>query len=187
MYYIACGNCWLWGKIHAILCTPCGCLCTQFIANLYTARYVKRVLERVQCGEAKVYALSTPYYKWRLTNGVGHTVKYSPDIIQQYANELDDRARQFDKKVERMTTIYLVLGALAGFAIAASQTSNFAHMLIAVGLGGFICGVIAECRAIKLRKEAFRIRLQAQTALCQLQIEKNTKNLNTNVPGREGS
>ena len=86
-----------------------------------------------------------------------------------------------------MTTIYLVLGALAGFAIAASQTSNFVYVLVAVGLGGFIGGAIAESRAIKLRVQAFQIRLQAQTALCQLQIEKNTRNLNTKVLGREGS
>jgi hypothetical protein len=119
--------------------------------------------------------------------GLEHTAKYSPDIIQQYADELDDQARQFDKKVERMMTMYLVLGALAGFAIAASQTSNFVYVLVAVGLCGFIGGVIAEGRAIKLRVQAFRIRLQAQTALCQLQIEKNTRNLNTNVLGREGS
>ncbi|MEA1944250.1 MAG: hypothetical protein U9N07_02760 [Euryarchaeota archaeon] len=117
--------------------------------------------------------------------GLEHTAKYDSDVIQKYADELEDRAHQLDQKAERMMTVYVILGVLIGFGIAASQTTNFVHVLATVGFGGFIGGAIADGRVMKLRIQAFQIRLQAQTALCQLQIEKNTRNWNIDVVKRD--
>ena len=108
--------------------------------------------------------------------GLEHTAKYNPGIIQNYADGLEDQARQLDQKAERMMTIYVVLGVLIGFGIAASQTTNFMYVLAAVGFGGFIGGAIAAGLVTKLRIQAVQIRFQATIVLCLLQIEKNTRN-----------
>ena len=113
--------------------------------------------------------------------GLEHTAKYNPAIIQKYADELEDRAHQLDQKAERTMTIYVVLGVLVGFGIAASQTTNLMYVLAAVGFGGFIGGAIAAGHVTKLRKQAFDFRFQAMVVLCQLQIEKNTRNWNSGV------
>jgi hypothetical protein len=98
---------------------------------------------------------------------------------------LEDQARQLDQKAERTMTIYVVLGVLIGFGIAASQTTNFMYVLAAVGFGGFIGGAIAYGRVTKLRIQAFQIRFQAMIVLGLLQIEKNTRNWNTDVMRRD--
>jgi len=94
--------------------------------------------------------------------------EYDPQIIQKFADRLYGRART----VIVMTTILLVLiGGSAGLVInipfGGDEPSIIGASVGAVLLGavGFVLG----------REGAFRLKLQAQTALCQMKIEENTR------------
>jgi glucose uptake protein GlcU len=95
---------------------------------------------------------------------------YDPVIIQQFADALYKKASSI---VAVCTIRGLLLGAIiAALAIFAIPQSNPAISLILWPVGplfGALCGWrIGQARA-------FGFRLEAQKALCQLQIEKNTR------------
>jgi hypothetical protein len=97
------------------------------------------------------------------------TVKYDASIINTYARQLYDRAFVV------IATHIVVAAAIAATAVfvaqtftnAGPQTSDVLLFAAGAGLLGFLIG----------RQRAFWLRLQAQTALCQAQIEANTRNL----------
>ncbi len=92
-------------------------------------------------------------------------VEYDPKIIRQFATRLYAQARaQF--------AIWTVLGVLAGLIaggawLQADSERFYAGVLLFLLLGG-VGWAIGSARA-------FSLKLQAQSALCQVQIEENTR------------
>ena len=95
-------------------------------------------------------------------------VNYDSKVIQEFAGRLY-------KKANSIITVYTLFGLLLGsvpvfFLMSESgidtTTAAIIAGIVAVlgGLMGFAIG----------RERAFRMKLQAQTALCQLKIEQNT-------------
>lgn len=90
-------------------------------------------------------------------------VSYDPQVIQKFAESLYSRAKT-------IVIFYAIVGVIAGFAGGASITKSgdnvFTIALAALGLIlGFMIG----------QQKAFALKLMAQEALCQVEIEKNTR------------
>ena len=85
---------------------------------------------------------------------------YDPEIVRRYANRLYRQARSI---IFWYTLIGLGAGALTGLYPPVARYSRLFAIL--GGVWGFAVG---EARA-------FRCKLRAQEALCQLQIELNTR------------
>ncbi len=94
----------------------------------------------------------------------GAATKYDPSIIENAADRLYESGRA-------AMALYAVIGAVVGGVIgrvAAPRNFDTEAMLgvgVVVGLIGFAIG----------RDKAIALMVQAQTALCQVQIEKNTR------------
>ena len=92
-------------------------------------------------------------------------MKYDSEIIEAFAQDLYSRANW-------VVFTHSILGTVFGGAIG---TFGVAAMGGGPGLGGLIGAVIGFVIGNSLgRTRAFQYRLQAQTALCQVQIERNT-------------
>lgn len=88
-------------------------------------------------------------------------VSYDPKIIKAFAKQLYDKA----STVAAAYTLFgIVLGGAAG-KLALGDTT----MYILAAVGGFIGSLIGS-------HKSFLLKLQAQTALCQVQIEENIRN-----------
>lgn len=93
---------------------------------------------------------------------------YDPEIIKQYADLLYQKA----ERVILGPTIALgLMGLGMGLILRAIGAGSGMLALFLAGGGGFAGWQISQA-------QAFQLRLQAQQALCQLQIEINTR------PGR---
>lgn len=86
---------------------------------------------------------------------------YDPSVIQEFADKLYARANS-------IVASYTVLGALLGGAGGFAATQEVALSVAGVCFGGLL-GFMAG------REKAAALKLQAQTALCQIQIEENTR------------
>ena len=105
-------------------------------------------------------------------------LKYDPEIIQMEAEYLyacADYIERFKKLVGTAAGagVGLVLGAGVGLVLGA----GFGPLVGAGGLVGLLAG---GWRGARLGKrlaagQAFELKLQAQTALCQVKIEQNTR------------
>ncbi len=89
------------------------------------------------------------------------TTRFDPTVIQQFADRLYSQART-------LVVLYSVLGVLVGSIGAYAITRSERLAMIAGGLLGLLGFAIGQART-------FSLRLQAQTALCQVQIEANTR------------
>ena len=92
------------------------------------------------------------------------TTKYDPAVIQKFADKLYAQARSI---VITCTVIGIIAGGVAGrFLFGYSERTTYMIVgAVIVGLLGFAVG----------QARAFALRLQAQTALCQVRIEENTR------------
>lgn len=93
-------------------------------------------------------------------------VTYDPAVIQEFASRLYRRANSI---VATYTFLGLLTGASIGTvvgAIAGGESSGMIALIGSlVGAGiGFALG----------QERAFKLKLEAQVALCQVQIEKNS-------------
>jgi hypothetical protein len=97
------------------------------------------------------------------------SIEYDAAIIHQFAGHLYAQARAI---IVRYTILGVMTGALAagigGAALARDEAAGAAGGLLGALIGGAL-GLSAG------RDRAFALKLQAQTALCQLQIEANTR------------
>jgi len=96
------------------------------------------------------------------------SVKYDADIIVAFA------ARLY-KQASSIVAAYKVLGALLGLlggGAAAALVRQENSMVMLAAVGALIAGAVGYIRG---QERAFTLRLNAQTALCQVQIEQNTR------------
>lgn len=87
------------------------------------------------------------------------TITYDPAVIQEFATRLYDKASSI---IATYTVAGLVIGALV-----CVSSHDFTVVIIGAVIGalfGFLIG----------KERAFKLKLEAQVALCQVQIEKNT-------------
>lgn len=98
-------------------------------------------------------------------------VQYDEKIIETFAEEL---YREAASLVRNSTLKWSFLGFMAGGigGAAAGNWENSTNALIAAVFVGAICGAIGYSLA---KRRVFILKLQAQTALCQAQIERNTR------------
>ncbi|MBZ4418885.1 hypothetical protein [Myxococcus sp. RHSTA-1-4] len=94
------------------------------------------------------------------------TVRYDANIIREHAAALYSRAARI---VFMTGFIGCVFGAIAGGALGASSGGSRGVFMLLGALFGTLVGVTIG------RGRAFVLQLQAQTALCQVAIEANTR------------
>lgn len=87
---------------------------------------------------------------------------YDPRIIEEFARRLLRRAKSV---VVSYTFIGVLVGVSAALGVAPGSDNA---ILIGVLLGGVVGFAIGT-------EKAFQYRLTAQTALCQVMVEKNTR------------
>lgn len=87
---------------------------------------------------------------------------YDSKIIVEFANRLYSKANTI---IVIYTILGIILGAIAGSAASSGSAA-------AMAIGALILGAIGYSLG---SERAFQLKLQAQTALCQVQIEKNTR------------
>ena len=90
---------------------------------------------------------------------------YDPALLRTLANKLDAQART-------AVLVGVIAGAVTGglFGFAASLIFMLSHSLLLPGaVLGAILGIFAG------RRKAQALKLQAQMALCQIQLEENTR------------
>ena len=88
-------------------------------------------------------------------------MQYDPGVIEQFAEDLYAKARNV---LITNVCIGYVLGALPGWFFSHSP-----YIGLLIGLGGAWLGYLRG------QANGFVLKLQAQTALCQVQIERNTR------------
>ena len=95
--------------------------------------------------------------------------KYDTSIIQQYADKLYSEANFV---IFIWTTVGIIGGALAGGIGGAYFKYN-------IGISAVIAAIIFGAIGFAIgRGSSFSLKLQAQTALCQMKIEENTRKAN---------
>lgn len=95
-------------------------------------------------------------------------VQYDPQIIQQFAERLYKRARGI---VGTFVVLGAIIGAIIGKIVSGVLGGVDGDWIIML-LAAVFLGVIGYSLGMQA---AFRIKLEAQTALCQVRIEENTK------------
>ncbi len=91
-------------------------------------------------------------------------VEYDPGIIKKFAGNLYTQANII------LLTYTIAVGVLGAGIIYGIEI--YTHMKIGVWLGMILGALIGYAIAVE---KAFKLKLQAQTALCQLKIEENTR------------
>ncbi|WP_394790347.1 hypothetical protein [Rhodoferax sp.] len=94
------------------------------------------------------------------------SVEYDPAIINKFAGNLYARAGRI---VAAFVFIGLVVGVIGGASLSAYMGIDRGS---ATGLGAIVGGLFGYSIGSGI---AFKLRLQAQIALCQVAIEKNTR------------
>jgi hypothetical protein len=86
--------------------------------------------------------------------------RYESSLIYQFADRLYGRA---SSTIVAYTALFALIGFSAGLIYAGATVGLIAAVLL--GAIGYVFG----------SEKAFQLKLQAQTALCQVQIEENTR------------
>lgn len=92
-------------------------------------------------------------------------IKYDASIIQQFADRLYKKANSI---VANFTVIGILFGLGIGFGFDKAYGLGNVGLVAGVVLGAVIGYAMGQERA-------FALKLQAQVALCQVQIEQNTR------------
>jgi hypothetical protein len=93
---------------------------------------------------------------------------YDPEILQQFADDLYNRAKWI---VITTALTYAVVGFIAGAGVSSmlkASDLSLVYTLVATAIAG-----ASGARAGQVK--AFTLKLEAQTALCQRQVELNTR------------
>ncbi|WP_157837007.1 hypothetical protein [Geminisphaera colitermitum] len=94
-------------------------------------------------------------------------IDYNPDVIQSFANKLYTQAKQLFLSYALGG---ILVGLLGGYFLG-RVTSPGNELLIAMVCAILLCFISLS----SARAKAFALKLQAQQALCQIAIEKNTR------------
>ena len=94
-------------------------------------------------------------------------IAYDPAVIQEFASRLYSQASSI---IFISTLLALIIGALLGLGVVATVQDDDALVMIVL-LGMVVGGAIGFSRG---KERAFKLKLEAQVALCQVKIEKNT-------------
>jgi len=94
--------------------------------------------------------------------------EYDPKVIQKFVDRLYAQARSI---VLTYTIAGVVVGGAGGYF--GSQYLKIGNPIVIAVVGLLLLGAIGFAIG---SKRAFVLRLQAQTALCQVKIEENTRN-----------
>jgi outer membrane lipoprotein SlyB len=97
---------------------------------------------------------------------------YNSDVLDQFADDLNSRADQ-------AVPISAFLGALLGAIVGAAASGGSDNLPMFAGIGALVLAIIGGFLG---RAKAFQLRVQAQTLLCQVQIEENTRRAASAVP-----
>lgn len=92
------------------------------------------------------------------------STKYNPAVIQKFADKLYSQANTI---IFSCTLLGLMAGGGGGYTLGDHSTNT----MFAVG-GAVIGGLLGLAIGVA---RAFHLKLKAQTALCQMQIEQNTR------------
>jgi hypothetical protein len=93
-------------------------------------------------------------------------VSYDAEVIVQFAERLYKQSGSF-------AATYAVLGILVGAGVGAAGGSSLGGAaLVVMAIGAVVGGAVGFSIG---QQKAFALRLQAQVALCQVQIEANTR------------
>jgi hypothetical protein len=95
-------------------------------------------------------------------------IEYDASVIQEFAQRLYRRAASV---VVSSTALGGIGGAVVGIGACLLLKSED-KLTLGFAIGGLVGGVFGFLRG---QEHAFRLKLQAQTALCQAQIEHNTR------------
>ena len=90
--------------------------------------------------------------------------QYDPGVIQHFADKLYHKARRI---VAARTVLGVVMGLAGGFI-----AGLLLHMPLAILIGPVLFGVFGYQSGME---RSFSLVLQAQSALCQMKIEANTR------------
>jgi hypothetical protein len=100
---------------------------------------------------------------------------YDPEVLQKFAQGLYSRART-------VVIVYVLIGMIVGLPIGVPVGAVFAtafgsqHDLISTLIGAAAgAGVVGILGGMVGQSRAFILKIQAQTALCQMAIEENTR------------
>lgn len=99
-------------------------------------------------------------------------VNYDANIIQEFADRLYKRANSI---IAMYTLVGLFLGSVPVFFLMTESGIETTTAAIVTGIVALFGGLIGFSIG---RERVFRMKLQAQTALCQLKIEQNTSGRN---------
>lgn len=95
-------------------------------------------------------------------------IAYDPAVIQEFAGRLYSQSSSI---IFTSTLLGLIIGTLIGLGLAgAVQDDEAVGIFLLVGLmvGGFF-------GYIRGKERSFKLRLEAQIALCQVEIERHTR------------
>lgn len=98
--------------------------------------------------------------------------QYDPKVLQKFADDLYSRARSI---VISSCLIYGLLGYLVPWAAFSFIPRTGDSSTALANLTWFICIFAALIGFAIGRQKAFKLKLQAQQILCQMQIEANTR------------
>lgn len=99
--------------------------------------------------------------------------RYDAAILQQYADDLYAQARWV---IVRMALIYGLVTFGVASIIANTNTLFRSNVSFTIQPGVLLIALIAAAVGVAVgRTKAFKLKLEAQTLLCQCQIELNTR------------
>ena len=95
--------------------------------------------------------------------------KYDPNVIQQFADRLYDKAAGI---VFICALVGFAIGAYIGFQLVSAYGELTPTKFAVIGAAGLVGAFLGYLLGVE---RAFWLKLKAQTALCQLRIEWNTR------------
>jgi len=100
-------------------------------------------------------------------------IRYDPDIVQEYAEDLYDQARSL--VIYTALRYFLVAAGLGcvGMAFVWKELPQASVILLLLSI--FCIGLATLTGMNAGRAKGFHLKLEAQTLLCQRQIEFNTR------------